>query len=185
MDFKDVCNGKILSTLFYEPSTRTRLSFESTMLRLGGEVIEFSEPGSSFVSKGESLPDTIKIIEAYSDIIAMRHPKEGVPRYVSQYCQILVINVGDGGYQYPTQRLIDLYSILKSKDRLEDLTIGFCGDLSPRLYKKGARVLIVKDVITTGGSVREVVDIVEKEGGEIVGIALLVDRIGGKNRFWI
>lgn len=128
-DFQDICKGKILSTLFYEPSTRTRLSFESAMLRLGGEVIGFSEPGSSSVTKGENLPDTIRTIETYSDIIAMRHHKEGAPRYASQYCEIPVINAGDGGHQHPTQTLTDLYTILKSKGRLNNITIGFCGDL--------------------------------------------------------
>lgn len=128
-DFQDVCNGKILSTLFFEPSTRTRLSFESAMLRLGGEVIGFSEPGSSSVTKGENLPDTIRAIEAYSDIIAMRHPKEGAPRYATQYCKTPIINAGDGGHQHPTQTLTDLYTILESKGRLDNLTVGFCGDL--------------------------------------------------------
>ncbi len=128
-DFTNLCNGKILGTLFYEPSTRTRFSFEAAMLRLGGEVIGFSEPGSSSVSKGESLPDTIRTVEAYSDIIVMRHPKEGAPKYASNYCKIPLINAGDGGHQHPTQTLADLYTIMESKGRLENLTIGFCGDL--------------------------------------------------------
>lgn len=128
-EFQDVCKGKILTTLFFEPSTRTRLSFESAMLRLGGEIIGVSEAGSSSVSKGENLPDTIRAVGAYSDIIAMRHPKEGAPRYAAQYCQIPIINAGDGGHQHPTQTLTDLYTILQSKGRLDNLTIGFCGDL--------------------------------------------------------
>lgn len=127
--FADSCNGKILGTLFYEPSTRTRFSFESAMLRLGGKVIGFSEPGSSSVSKGENLPDTLRTVGAYTDIIAMRHPREGAPKYGSIYCPVPLINAGDGGHQHPTQTLGDLYTILKTKGKLENITIGFCGDL--------------------------------------------------------
>jgi len=128
-DFHNLCKGKILGTLFYEPSTRTRFSFEAAMLRLGGKVIGFSEPGSSSVMKGESLPDTIRTVAAYTDIIAMRHPKEGAPKYASLYSQVPIINAGDGGHQHPTQTLADLFTILKSKGRLNNLAIGFCGDL--------------------------------------------------------
>lgn len=127
--FAHSCNGKILGTLFYEPSTRTRFSFESAMLRLGGKVIGFSEPGSSSVSKGENLPDTLRTVGAYTDIIAMRHPREGAPKYGSIYCPVPLINAGDGGHQHPTQTLGDLYTILKTKGKLENITIGFCGDL--------------------------------------------------------
>lgn len=127
--FAGSCNGKILGTLFYEPSTRTRFSFESAMLRLGGKVIGFSEPGSSSVSKGENLPDTLRTVGAYTDIIAMRHHREGAPKYGSIYCPVPLINAGDGGHQHPTQTLGDLYTILKTKGKLENITIGFCGDL--------------------------------------------------------
>lgn len=128
-DFVNLCKGKILGTLFYEPSTRTRFSFEAAMLRLGGEVIGFSEPGSSSATKGENLPDTIRTVGAYSDIIVMRHPKEGAPKYAAQYSNVPLINAGDGGHQHPTQTLTDLYTILEAKGRLDNLTIGFCGDL--------------------------------------------------------
>src|SRR5690554_650421 len=128
-DFNSICHGKILSTLFYEPSTRTRFSFEAAMLRLGGGVIGFSEPGSSSVSKGESLADTLRTVGAYADIIAMRHPNEGAPKHGIQYCPVPLINGGDGGHQHPTQTLTDLFTILESKGRLDNLTIGLCGDL--------------------------------------------------------
>ena len=127
--FKNICNGKILATLFYEPSTRTRFSFESAMLRLGGEVVGFSEPGSSSVMKGESIPDTIRTVGSYVDIIAMRHPKEGAPKYASLYSPVPLINAGDGGHQHPTQTLTDLLTIRKTKSNIENLTIGVCGDL--------------------------------------------------------
>lgn len=128
-DFSHVCDGKILGTLFYEPSTRTRFSFEAAMLRLGGKVVGFSEPGSSSVKKGESLPDTLRTVGAYTDIIAMRHHKEGAPKYGAKYCPVPLINAGDGGHQHPTQTLTDLYTILESKGRLNNLTLGVCGDL--------------------------------------------------------
>lgn len=128
-DFAHICDGKILGTLFYEPSTRTRFSFEAAMLRLGGSVIGFSEPGSSSVKKGENLPDTLRTVGAYADIIAMRHHKEGAPKYGSKYCPVPLINAGDGGHQHPTQTLTDLFTILEAKGRLNNLTIGFCGDL--------------------------------------------------------
>jgi aspartate carbamoyltransferase catalytic subunit len=127
--FSDVCKGRILATLFYEPSTRTRFSFEAAMLRLGGQVIGFSEPGSSSVAKGESVADTIKTVACYADIAVMRHPKEGAPKVASMYSEIPVINAGDGGHQHPTQTLTDLLTIRTIKGRLSDLTIGFCGDL--------------------------------------------------------
>lgn len=128
-NFEDICKGKILGTLFYEPSTRTRFSFEAAMLRLGGQVIGFSEPGSSSVKKGENLPDTLRTVGAYADIIAMRHPKEGAPKYGSTYSPVPLINGGDGGHQHPTQTLTDLFTILQTKGRLNNLTIGLCGDL--------------------------------------------------------
>ena len=129
MLFRSLCENKILATLFYEPSTRTRFSFEAAMLRLGGKVIGFSEPGSSSVKKGESIADTIKTVGSYSDIIAIRHPKEGAPRYASENSFVPVINAGDGGHQHPTQTLTDLLTIKRKKGKLSDFTIGFCGDL--------------------------------------------------------
>lgn len=129
VSFADSCKGKLLATLFYEPSTRTRFSFEAAMLRLGGQVIGFSEPGSSSVSKGESVADTIKTVGCYADIAVMRHPKEGAPKVASVYSDIPVINAGDGGHQHPTQTLTDLLTIRSIKGRLSNLTLGFCGDL--------------------------------------------------------
>ncbi|MCF6463578.1 aspartate carbamoyltransferase [Clostridium sp. Cult1] len=128
-DFTNVANNKILATLFYEPSTRTRFSFEAAMLRLGGKVIGFSEPGSSSVMKGESIPDTIRTVGSYVDIIAMRHPKEGAPKYASYYSPVPIINAGDGGHQHPTQTLTDLLTIKETKGGFSNLTIGLCGDL--------------------------------------------------------
>ncbi|MBD5087736.1 MAG: aspartate carbamoyltransferase [Clostridiales bacterium] len=127
--YKDVCHGKKLATLFYEPSTRTRLSFEAAMMNLGGNVLGFSSADSSSASKGESVADTIRVISSYADICAMRHPKEGAPLVASQYSSIPVINAGDGGHNHPTQTLTDLLTIKKLKGRLNHLTIGVCGDL--------------------------------------------------------
>lgn len=123
------CAGKILATLFFEPSTRTRLSFESAMLRLGGQVLGFSNAQSSSAAKGESVADTIRMISGYADITAMRHFKEGAPFVASQYARIPVINAGDGGHQHPTQTLTDLLTIRRLKGRLDHLTVGLCGDL--------------------------------------------------------
>ena len=123
------CKGKKLATLFFEPSTRTRLSFEAAMLELGGNVIGFSEASSSSASKGESMADTAKVISCYADIAAIRHPKEGAPYVASRAASIPVINAGDGGHCHPTQTLTDLCTIAKEKGRLHDLTVGFCGDL--------------------------------------------------------
>ena len=123
------CDGKILATLFFEPSTRTRLSFESAMLRLGGKVLGFSSANSSSAAKGESISDTIRTVSCYSDIIATRHPKEGAPLVGSMKSTVPVINAGDGGHNHPTQTLTDLLTISQEKGRLSDLTVGFCGDL--------------------------------------------------------
>ena len=128
-EYSHVCNGKKLATLFYETSTRTRLSFEAAMLNLGGSVLGFSSADSSSASKGESVADTIRVISCYADICAMRHPKEGAPLVAANYSGIPVINAGDGGHQHPTQTLTDLLSIRSLKGRLNDLTIGLCGDL--------------------------------------------------------
>ncbi|MBQ8233449.1 MAG: aspartate carbamoyltransferase [Lachnospiraceae bacterium] len=127
--YAHACEGKILATCFYEPSTRTRLSFESAMTRLGGRVIGFSDAASSSASKGESVSDTIRIISCYADICAMRHPKEGAPMVAAEKSGIPVINAGDGGHQHPTQTLTDLLTIRSMKGRLDHFTIGLCGDL--------------------------------------------------------
>lgn len=127
--FSKCCEGKKLATLFYEPSTRTRLSFEAAMLNLGGSVLGFSSADSSSAAKGESVSDTIRVISCYADICAMRHPKEGAPMVAASKSGIPVINAGDGGHQHPTQTLTDLMTIRALKGRLSDLTIGLCGDL--------------------------------------------------------
>ena len=127
--YSRLCCGKKLATLFFEPSTRTRLSFEAAMYELGGNVIGFSEAQSSSASKGESVADTAKVISCYADIIAMRHPKEGAPLVAAMNASIPVINAGDGGHNHPTQTLADLLSIYREKGGFENLTVGFCGDL--------------------------------------------------------
>ena len=127
--YAHVCDGKILATAFYEPSTRTRLSFEAAMLRLGGQVIGFSDAGSSSAAKGESVSDTIKVISQYADICAMRHPKEGAAFVAASKSEIPVINAGDGGHQHPTQTLADLMTIRTLHGGMDDFTIGLCGDL--------------------------------------------------------
>lgn len=128
-NYSEKCHGKKLATCFYEPSTRTRLSFEAAMLNLGGSVLGFSSADSSSASKGESVSDTIRVISSYADICAMRHPKEGAPLVASQRSLIPVINAGDGGHQHPTQTLTDLFTIRSLKGEIKDLTIGLCGDL--------------------------------------------------------
>lgn len=127
--YREKCRYKKLATLFFEPSTRTRLSFEAAMLELGGSVLGFSEAQSSSASKGESVADTAKVVSCYADIIAMRHPKEGAPYVAMQNASIPVINAGDGGHNHPTQTLTDLLTITREKGRVDNLTIGFCGDL--------------------------------------------------------
>ena len=127
--YAHVCEGKRIATLFYEPSTRTRLSFEAAMMNLGGKVLGFSNAGSSSAAKGESVADTIRMASCYADICAMRHPKEGAPLVASMASSIPVINAGDGGHQHPTQTLTDLLTIRSLKGRLDNLTIGLCGDL--------------------------------------------------------
>ena len=128
-EYAEICKGKKLATCFYEPSTRTRLSFEAAMLNLGGSVLGFSSADSSSASKGESVSDTIRVISSYADICAMRHPKEGAPLVASMHSSIPVINAGDGGHNHPTQTLTDLLTIKNLKGRLDHLKIGFCGDL--------------------------------------------------------
>ena len=127
--YAHICDGKVLATCFYEPSTRTRLSFESAMLHLGGQVLGFASADSSSAAKGESVSDTIRIISCYADICAMRHPKEGAPMVAASKSKIPVINAGDGGHQHPTQTLTDLMTIRALKGHLDNMTIGLCGDL--------------------------------------------------------
>ena len=127
--YKEICHGKKLATLFYEPSTRTRLSFEAAMLNLGGSVLGFSESSSSSAAKGETVADTIRVISAYADICAMRHPKEGAPQVASMYSEIPVINAGDGGHNHPTQTFTDILTIKELRGKLGNMTVGLCGDL--------------------------------------------------------
>lgn len=127
--YAHACDGKVLATCFYEPSTRTRLSFESAMIHLGGKVLGFSDAANSSASKGESVSDTIRVISCFADICAMRHPKEGAPMVAAEKSGIPVINAGDGGHQHPTQTLTDLLTIRSLKHRLDNMTIGLCGDL--------------------------------------------------------
>ena len=127
--YSEVCHGKKLATLFYEPSTRTRLSFEAAMLNLGGNVLGFASGGDSSAAKGESVADTIRVVSCYADIVAMRHPKEGAALVAATHASVPVINAGDGGHQHPTQTLTDLLTIHSLKGHLDNLTIGLCGDL--------------------------------------------------------
>ncbi len=128
-EYSEVCKGKKLATLFFEPSTRTRLSFEAAMMELGGNILGFSDAGSSSSTKGESVGDTVKVVSCYADIIAMRHPKEGAPMLASMKADVPIINAGDGGHNHPTQTLTDLLTIRREKGRLDNITIGCCGDL--------------------------------------------------------
>ncbi len=161
------CEGKLLATLFYEPSTRTRFSFEAAMLRLGGQVIGFSEPNSSSVAKGESISDTIRTIACYADIAAMRHPKEGAPRVASNSTDMPLINAGDGGHQHPTQTLTDLLTIRRILGGFENITVGCCGDLKfgrtvHSLIKALSRYKNVKFVLISPEELR-IPDYVRKE----------------------
>ena len=128
-DYREVCRYKKLATLFFEPSTRTRLSFEAAMMELGGKVLGFSEAASSSASKGESVADTVRVVGCYADIIAMRHPKEGAPLAASLHSTVPIINAGDGGHNHPTQTMTDLMTIRREKGALDNFTIGLCGDL--------------------------------------------------------
>lgn len=127
--YSEICKGKILGTLFYEPSTRTRLSFESAMLRMGGNVLGFSDANTSSVKKGESVADTIRVLDDYADVLVMRHPSEGTPALASKYSTVPIINGGDGGHQHPTQTLTDLITIKKFKGEINNLKVAICGDL--------------------------------------------------------
>ena len=171
--YMDVCHGKKLATLFFEPSTRTRLSFESAMLSLGGSVLGFSEASSSSASKGESVADTVKVVSCYADIIAMRHPKEGAPLVPSMKADVPIINAGDGGHNHPTQTLTDLLTIHREMGRLSNLTIGLCGDLkfgrtvhsliaAMSRYENVKFVLISPDELRLPDYIK--VDVIEKNG---------------------
>ena len=178
--YQDVADRKRLATLFYEPSTRTRLSFESAMLRLGGKVLGFPDAGVSSASKGETVADTIRIISCYADIAAMRHPKEGAPLRASLYSKIPVINAGDGGHSHPTQTLLDMMTIRRRKGRLDNLTIGFCGDLKfgrtvHSLIKSLARYDNVKFVLISPEELR-VPDYIINEVLEPRGISYIETR---------
>ena len=173
--YAHICDGKRLATIFYEPSTRTRLSFEAAMMNLGGNVLGFSSAASSSASKGESVADTIRMISCYADICAMRHPKEGAPMVASMHSSIPVINAGDGGHQHPTQTLTDLMTIRSLKGRLDNITIGLCGDLkfgrtvhslinALVRYENVKFILISPEELKLPGYVRE--DVIKKNGYE-------------------
>ena len=182
-----VCDDKRLATCFYEPSTRTRLSFEAAMMNLGGKVLGFSSAGSSSASKGESVADTIRVVSCYADICAMRHPKEGAPLVASMASSIPVINAGDGGHQHPTQTLTDLLTIRSLKGRLDDLTIGLCGDLKfgrtvhsliealVLRYSNVKFVLISPEELRVPSYIRE--DILEKHNVEFEEVERLEDAL--------
>ena len=186
-EFSHICDGKILATLFYEPSTRTRLSFEAAMMRLGGKILGFSEPNSTSISKGETLADTIKMVSIYSDIITMRHPKEGAAKVASIYSSVPIINAGDGGHQHPTQTLADLLTITSLKKGLNNHTIGICGDLkfgrtvhslikAMSRYKNNKFVLISPKELAIPQYIRE--EILEKNNIEYTEVEKLEDVIG-------
>ena len=170
----DICKGKKLATLFFEPSTRTRLSFEAAILELGGSVLGFSEASSSSASKGESVSDTIRTVGCYADIIAMRHPKEGAPIVAARRTTVPIINGGDGGHHHPTQTLTDLLTITREKGRLNNLTVGLCGDLKfgrtvHSLIEAMLRYENVKFVLIAPPELRVpqyIIDMLEKAGAE-------------------
>ena len=185
--YAHACDGKVLATLFYEPSTRTRLSFESAMIHLGGQVLGFSSAASSSAAKGESVSDTIRMISCYADICAMRHPKEGAPVVASAVSSIPVINAGDGGHQHPTQTLTDLMTIRSLKGRLDHLTIGLCGDLkfgrtvhslinALVRYENISFVFISPEELRIPGYIRE--DVLDEKGVSYKEVERLEDVIG-------
>ena len=184
--YAHACDGKKIATLFYEPSTRTRLSFEAAMLNLGGSVLGFSSADSSSAAKGESVSDTIRVISCYADICAMRHPKEGAPLVASMKSSIPVINAGDGGHQHPTQTLTDLLTIRSLKGRLGNFTIGLCGDLkfgrtvhsliqALIRYPNIKFVLISPEELRIPDNIRE--DVLRKNNQEFVEVASLEDAL--------
>lgn len=183
--YKNVCDGKIMASLFFEPSTRTKLSFDSAMMRLGGQVLGFSDASTSSAAKGESLADTIKVVSEYADLIVMRHPKEGAPKLATQFSTIPVINGGDGGHQHPTQTLTDLITIKRFKGRLDQMKIGFCGDLKygrtvHSLIRTLARFgnkefyLISPDELTLPSSLKRQL---EKQGVKLIEVRYLEDVV--------
>ncbi len=185
--YSEKCHGKKLATCFYEPSTRTRLSFEAAMLNLGGSVLGFSSADSSSAAKGESVSDTIRVISSYADICAMRHPKEGAPLVASQRSLIPVINAGDGGHQHPTQTLTDLFTIRSLRGEIKDITIGLCGDLkfgrtvhsliNALVRYPGIKfVLISPEELRVPEYIRE--DVLEKKGYEYKEVDSLDDVMG-------
>ena len=185
--YAHACDGKVLATLFYEPSTRTRLSFESAMIHLGGQVLGFSSAASSSAAKGESVSDTIRMISCYADICAMRHPKEGAPMVATAVSSIPVINAGDGGHQHPTQTLTDLMTIRSLKGRLDRLTIGLCGDLkfgrtvhslinALVRYEDISFVFISPEELRIPGYIRE--DVLDEKGVSYKEVERLEDVIG-------
>lgn len=184
--YAHMCDGKILATCFYEPSTRTRLSFETAMLRLGGKCLGFADAGNSSAAKGESVSDTIRVISCFADICAMRHPKEGAPLVASSRSLIPVINAGDGGHQHPTQTLTDLYTIRALRGSIKDLTIGLCGDLkfgrtvhslinALVRYPNIKFVLISPDELKVPSYIRE--DVLEKNNIPYVEVERLEDAM--------
>ena len=183
--YQDACKGKKIATLFYEPSTRTRLSFEAAMINLGGQVLGFSESSSSSASKGESVADTIRIISCYADICAMRHPKEGAALVAANNSSIPVINAGDGGHQHPTQTLTDLMTIKSLKGRLDNITIGLCGDLKfgrtvHSLINALLRYDNVKFVLISPNELKVpeyIIENIEKAGAEYKEVTKLEDVI--------
>ena len=186
-EYADACKGKKLATLFFEPSTRTRLSFEAAMLELGGSVIGFSEASSSSASKGESMADTAKILSCYADIMAIRHPKEGAPYVAAKNASIPVINAGDGGHCHPTQTLADLLTIYRENGDFEGLTVGCCGDLkygrtvhsllaALSRYKNVKVILISPEELRLPDYVRK--EVLDKAGMEYVEMTSLEDAIG-------
>ena len=184
--YQDACTGKKIATLFYEPSTRTRLSFEAAMINLGGQVLGFSEASSSSASKGESVADTIRIISCYADICAMRHPKEGAALVAANNSSIPVINAGDGGHQHPTQTLADLMTIKSLKGRLDNITIGLCGDLKfgrtvHSLINALLRYDNVKFVLISPNELKVpeyIIENIQKAGAEYKEVNKLEDVIG-------
>ncbi len=184
--YSEVCKGKKLATLFYEPSTRTRLSFEAAMLNLGGQVLGFSEATSSSAAKGESVADTIQVISCYADICAMRHPKEGAALVASRNARIPVINAGDGGHQHPTQTLTDLLTVKSLKGELGNMTIGLCGDLKfgrtvHSLINSLLRYENVKFVLISPKELRVpdyIIENIEAAGAEYEEVTKLEDVIG-------
>lgn len=184
--YRSACVGKKLATLFFEPSTRTRLSFEAAMLDLGGSTLGFSEAQSSSASKGESVSDTVRVVSCYSDIIAMRHPKEGAPLVASMHSEVPVINAGDGGHNHPTQTLTDLLTIKRELGRLSDLTVCFCGDLkfgrtvhslisALSRYSGIKLVLVSPDELKLPGYIKK--EVIEKNGVEYTETADLVSAM--------